>query len=452
MLTHHLTITQNKFFYISHDIKSIYIPEGLNPQDAKNYGLIPVLAITLSVEGASIYHQKLFVSDEPVSLTNFLYEAWTNNHLLGGLPDILHTDKHLVDEFPLHDVIKKLDPNGHVKQIVTKHNAKFGANKAQAHNQIAKAILRADQYLNKEVASKEEMLDLINEAFFAYSKDIIPLNINEDKIKRKTVKETLDRARNLPEYIENESDRQLFTGSWVSQAAFSTPLLSETQSLVVSSAKNWLECLHIYNEDEEITSAIKTDTFYRSENYRWAEDLYGLDDTIKSLPFNQDQILPVDVSDQSFKNFLSEREPLTTHAANLIRDNIFGLPMILFPKNTKMLKGAYEYISNGGDFNRVFEVYCPDLPDSNYRVVFGEVCYDNMFAIIIKKGTNSYHADLKKVLINFDGKIDIGPAGMTCILYWIEQFYELKSVGLYSLFVEMLERMLNSSSTWISHE
>lgn len=449
MLIHHLTVTQNKHFYVSHDPKCYFTHDGLNPQDAEEHGLKPVIALTLSVEGAGVYHQKLFFRDDLISMSEFLYDAWTNNKMLGGIPDALHVDQNLVKKFPLYNVIHNLDPDNHLKTIITKHSAKFGASKAQAQNQVSNVLISTKRIKESNVASIKEMLSVINDLLLEYSQDPLNIKLCENKIKKQIMQETFARKRNLPRYV-TPLDHQVFHETWVSQAAYSVPDLSDNQSLVVSSSENWLDFLKIYNEGEEILPSPGTG-YYRSELYRWANELDGAEDAMKSLPFGYDDILPQGLSYEAFNTFLTGRSPLETHVVSQLEENLSKLPMVLFPKNIKMMKGAYEHISHGGDVNRSFEIYSHDMPNADYRIVFGEACYDEYFAIVIKNDTNAYKQDLKKVLINLHGKIDIGSAGMTSLIYWIDKFTMQKNHEAFRLFIDMTKEMLDSIEGWASH-
>lgn len=172
MLTHHLTIVQQKFMYLTNECEVVWFREGLNPDDAADYGLQPVIAVTLNVAKMGIYHQKLYAAQDVIPLTNFLYEAWSERDDMGGLPDVLYADKELLEHYPLVEIIRELDPAGCIQEVVTRGDQSFAGSKRQAQKE---SLIAIDWHRNKKnpiPITREELLAVLNSNLFKYHRSV----------------------------------------------------------------------------------------------------------------------------------------------------------------------------------------------------------------------------------------------------------------------------------------
>lgn len=94
MLTHHLTIVQLKSIFVSKDGGIIEVREGLHPDDVWKAGFIPIIAVTISVEGLGYHFQRHYTS-KSLPISTFLHDAWMATQSTFGVPDRLIIDENI---------------------------------------------------------------------------------------------------------------------------------------------------------------------------------------------------------------------------------------------------------------------------------------------------------------------------------------------------------------------
>ena len=449
MLTHHFTIIQHKFFYVTEDCDALWFHEGLAPSDAVGQGCLPILTLTLNVEKLGIYHQKFYRHDDAISLADFFYEAWTHNLYLGGIPDRLCVDQKLLDDYPLVQILKKLDPSGHIKTIIPNAGRSFGASKAQAQKQSKLALTWNDLEEEPRPKTIESMLiklskNLANYSIFDLENSYITKP--EIKVERQHHKE---RTPFFPVPVGPSSYKFIFDKEWIYKAAEAVPLIAQDQFYFHDEEAGWVKWLSLgYENDRPEPSEAADYVYYKSPGYRWASELDGIDSVISALVYPLDDFLPSDLNAQRLKAFISGREALPVAMASSLEDSLKGLPIILLPDSIKAMIAAYECVSMGGDLRCAYELYGGKQFGTDYRIVACDGYSQGLFLIIIKTGSKTDISDLDSVLINFNGKLDIGPAGFSALTYWLPHLIESQHMLSNRIVIEMAEAMLGSMCEW----
>jgi hypothetical protein len=459
MLIHHLTIVWHKFLFVSSDFKAIWVRKGLKPSDAHKWGLDCVVALTLDVQKLGIYHQKLYLADDEIGLSEFLFDAWNNSKLLQGLPDILCVDQQLLNDYPLEEALKTIDPAGHIKEIKTNEGGHFAASKRLAQTQTYDAVTVAyPPYRNLELKatpknfpkSKDELLDLLNSRF--ENKQMYEYEYFTPKPERQNSL-IIHKAHNPVRPAEHPcTSKRMFNQEWVRRSAERVPAIGSDQILLGSNdSRKWILFLDVgYEEEQEPVDALDF-SFDESSGYRWAKELDWIDSAICALPYSLEEFLPDGLTVERYRAFLSHRQALTVETASELERIVRAHSLVIYPKTKNIMRDSFNYLTHGGDVRCCYELYGGDTYQTPIRIIACDRYDRGLFLIIISKGSQADVPDIKPALNNFYGKLDIGPFGFEALSIWLTEGFKSGQLELIETFVRMVEKMLEPVEEWTNH-
>lgn len=454
MLTHHLTIVQQKFMYLTNECEVVWFREGLNPDDAADYGLQPVIAVTLNVAKMGIYHQKLYAAQDVIPLTNFLYEAWSERDDMGGLPDVLYADKELLEHYPLVEIIRELDPAGCIQEVVTRGDQSFAGSKRQAQKE---SLIAIDWHRNKKnpiPITREELLAVLNSNLFKYHRSVTSsMRMEGSPERRKSLIELKQRPHRSP--AKPVSNYGIITNNWMMKQALSVPTMAVTQTIFEISNYGWIQYLELgydtdAQDDDEDEDPEGFDYGYpeRTTGYVWHNERPGFKDFIESLPLAMDKLSDLDISTHLFKSFLSGREAIPIHQWKDLEAALGEGGYVVFPTTLNSAGAVYDYLSNGGDVTACVELVGPKGKNNQYRIIAANGCSRGVFVLAIKSGSKADSPTLEQRIANYTGEIDIGSAGFAALEFWLLKLIKDCPLSNSKTFLAMVDAMLEAFRPW----
>lgn len=454
MLTHHLTIVQQKFMYLTNECEVVWFRDGLNPDDAAAYGYQPVIAVTLNVAKLGIYHQKLYVAQDVIPLTSFLYEAWSEREDLGGLPDKLYADKELLEHYPLMEIIRELDPAGCIQEVVTKGDQSFAGSKRQAQKESLNAIA---WHRNKEKptpTSREELLTVLNSNLFEYHRsETLSYKMERSPERRQAFLDLKLRSRCSP--TKPLSAYGINTNNWMIKQARAVPNMPVTQTIIEISNYGWIQWLALgyeadaqeYDDDDDYE---EFDYGYpgRTSSYVWQNECPGFKDFIESLPLPIDKLSGLDISANLLKAFLRGREAIPSQQWNDLEAAFSEGGFVVFPTTLNAAGAVFDYLSYGGDVETCIELVGPDKGNNPYRIIAANGCTRGAFILAIKSGSKADSPKLEQRIINFTGELDIGRAGFAALQFWLINLIKDCPFSNSKTFLAMVDAMLDGFEPW----
>lgn len=453
MLIHHFTILQHKHLFVSEECEVFWVPEGLNPSEAYDLCLIPVIVLTLNVQGLGIYHQRFFKHDDRISIDNFLYEAWTESPLLQGVPDHLCVDQELLRDVPLLEILKQLDPEGKIKKVLTNAGRTFGSSKAQAHR---KSIFYWNDFEGEtKPKSIDALLQLVSDNIYKRQVTFITY-LPRTRSKELLLEQHWALTPSLPSQPSTPGAYRLDT-DWVTKASSQIPTPAKGLEYVYNGEyedqqgneeQRWVHWLHLKYQDtnSEHPDYEEFDDYeeYGEPSHYWSKDAEGLVSTINTLAYDIDEHLPNRLSPEQLQSFIKGREALSKFRIKDLEDLITSLPIIIFPKTIKECRTAFEQISRGGDCNYMFELVNSDGDQSDhpYRIFVCDGCAAGLFLIAVRADGKANGPKLKNAFFCIEEDLDIGYAGFSALSYWVSKVSEVKKAGICSLVLDMVVKML----------
>ncbi|WP_219096145.1 hypothetical protein [Pseudomonas sp. UMAB-40] len=446
----HFTIVQHKFLYVNENCEAFWFHEGLHPSDGIRQRLIPVLVLTLNVEGLGLYHQRYYRHDEGISLAEFFHDAWTNSTVLKGIPEQLCIDKELLNAAPLIDILKQVDEHGHIKHLVTNGGRVFGASKAQAQKQTYTALSWDDIRDKPKPDSIKSMFKLFSENLRDHESFCTQITSTRPKSQLENFYHHMARTPELPSHPE-QSDFYRFNEGWVTRPSSKVPPLAEGQVFIGELDKGWVHWVslgyeddHFEDEDAEDENDFVSAPLWGDSHY-WASELDGLQPALQALPYPLDHHLPLSLPSTQFQAFLAGREALSKFRVSDLVNLIHSLPLIIFPKTYNDSRLSFEYLSHGGDCRYIVELVGGLHTNSKYRVFACDGCAVGLFLIVIKAESKANGPKLKSAFFCIDEDLNIGQAGFAALTFWIDKVAELKSEKLCSVVLDMVREILRVS-------
>lgn len=443
MLTHHFTIVQLKSLYVNDACKAFWFYEGLHPSDGIRMGLIPVLALTLNVEGLGLYHQRYYRHDEEISLANFFHDAWMHSRVINGIPERLCVDKDLIECAPVLQALRQVDATGQIKQVVTNAGKTFGPSKAQAQKRAENALWWHDLSQKPQPESVDSLLRVMSKNHEDYEDFCLEVHPYISSSKWEDFLQFKERTPVRPIMPVHPAPCRLDFG-WVSKSAQKVPRLSERRQYNLNfSERDWIHWLSLRHQDEQ-DEQDDYDCNNAGIEYYWASETDGLAETLRTLPYPLDESLPESLSNDQMKAFLSSREPLSKFRIGDLENMLRSLPLIIFPKTAKASRLAFEYLSHGGDCEYMHELVAGHEMSASHRIF---VCYGyslGLFLIVIKSGSKADVPRLTSGFFSLGEGIDIGPAGLAALMFWINKVERYKTPYICSLVLAMVQDMINA--------
>lgn len=441
MLTHHLTIIQHKHLFLSDPGDCVWIRDGYNPADAYRYGLHPVTAITLSVEGLDIHYQELFQSSGMIDIHMFLYHAWTNVDRLGGMPQLLCIDRELKDEYPIVQLLNCFEQQPYKVQISWPEDEAFYSAKQYAHVHAWHGHNWEQLTLPPYPIDQFKALELLEEhANKQCWKNLLEQSRVDSVINRKL----LDHFKHpiiLPKSEPQSFHSHFFSGNWISRSANSIPLMTDRQSLKVIKHYPWINILDLVADSthKQIPNFMQT---MPPEELYTSRDVPGIAAILRSLPNYEENGQSVDVL-PNLKGFLSGRDGLTEFELKSLVDEFKATSLILFPKSFKALADSIDYLTYGGSIRFLHEL-TSEGPGVRFRIIACDSVKQGLFLTVVVVGSKPDTQKLDDYIDQHDGGLDIGHAGYSALHYWLENLIIDQPKSNSRIFLEMVKHMLTA--------
>lgn len=449
MLTHHLTLIQLKRLFYRRDLSLVVVNSGLAPEDAENYELKPIVALSLSVEKLSIWHQKLYIVGEAIDLGSFLYQAWFSETRLGGIPNKLRVDSDLLLDYKLLDSLKEMCGSV-IPEVLTEKSNSFSASKKYAQEIALNAVRGMDE--SKTLPSSIRDLftglngQLRNWAEFNYR---IQLQTRVNTAQRHQA--LVEHSKKVLRYPFREPTLDWFYPcAWFSNSAYSVKPMAKDQCLLIQHETGNVLYLAIgydtngtgksdeQQEDDEWLT--------RSAGYLWADEEPGFKATIDSLGFPVKDLIDGVVEKSELQGFFSGRKALPLSTAQELRAKLRNIGLILYPKSHKSIERSFDFLTlTDVRWSAEIRRYQSEFAGRVYVV---KSHHPQLIVYVVTPDSKIDPERVPKLLSSFSGEIDFGHAGYAAITFWLENYIEGQPRVLTSILIKTIEEMLSSLPEW----
>ena len=381
MLEHHLTIVQLKSVFITSDNEAIVVHDGLHPNDAEDYGLQPLVAVTLSVRKLGLHWQKVFRADEPIPLGRVLFEAWSEADQLCGMPDVLYVDPQFPASFPLRDLINELHPLGKGPEISTAGERSFGSSKREAQKLLSHHIDwgRFSGNEPEQVEDTDALLSKMNATVASYlgfwSVETLSKSTNESQQKRLEYTRLAQHPVSKPErpvaWPELEVGDIQGTNAFTAQAYDVEEKPSHLDLVIYHeiSRVKWLR-VGIGDRPEPVNQVPYDDRWLgamRDKGYLWKDEYPEFVSTLFGLPFPPVHLFLDAVHESNVDGFMRGREPIPKGYVDAAVEKLRGSSYVFLPLSLQSLIHTYDFTSGGGDIEWSCELVSGQANMTDYR-------------------------------------------------------------------------------------
>jgi hypothetical protein len=465
-----LTVVQLKKIYFNPAVPCLeVIQDGLHPDDAFEYGFLPVLSVMLSSPGPGIYYQQLYPINQPICLVSFLADAWQNLRLFFSVPDRLIVYPELLETYPLSSALRAIDPSGSIK-IVGTRNHFIGSNLRVSQDHATK-IAHATKSKKKIIT-----VDALFESANDYLKPHFHLNWGNAS-HRSAGFDSWPGSRNVPYPLRRlDATTVVFPRpfntpgaiSWLTKAAIKVQRIKQGQDLFCVSGINdhWVQRLVVEysNGKQEINviygigDAFKFnndpgDRYYLDDMITpgciWASEASNLSGGLEAIPYDVQGDIDEVISPHEFKEFLENKRPMIFTLYIDILKRILDKPCIFVAKTTKSIKDLVGMLDFVSGIYLSLELTGDNSDSIPYRLfaINSENFYPYLLAI--PKGSK---ADTKRINKQLDGEyegvLEIGLAGLSGLVHFVEETVELSSSVVGVVGAQMMNSMLDRFPIW----
>lgn len=414
MIEHYLTVTLlKKAFIDSADGSFNIIHDGLHPDDAREYGLEPIISVMLTVAKHGIHFQRLYAHNQTICLIQFLADAWSMEKI-SGLPDVLTVSPELESFYNLAQTLRTIDPTGLIT-FNTAKNQSYAASLRYAQENALYGMSFADRKHLLPTTS-EKSLCLTNETlkfFGSYidrEKAVIsqkPFSLIEQAVRRTHCPRFFD----VPEAED-----------WLAASAQKTARMKRGMTIRLhNDVKTSHNCLFLSADDETIDYQLREENISDADLARnnhelvYAEDLNlelsGLECRVKDYEKDFADIISEERLEQSKKLDL----PLSMHTYEAMMDRIREHPSVYFPTTAKQFEGAF-YCLEAQEPKCVVELVGKNNIAWQYRI-FAIMDIDDRTHLVVVDQKYRFKAVPKPTCCSFDGTIDVGPGAMAALIF-----------------------------------
>lgn len=169
--THQLCIVQSHSLFLDHKDRVINTVIDINNDDAKRYGLSPLIVVIMAIQGVGIYDARMFSSTRPIDIGRFIHDVWFYNYNFRGVPDKICIDPELDATLDFQSVISIVTGVHSNVEIDTSGGRSFSAVKRKA-KELAKSRCMKDSDFSPESIFRD--FELLGESGYSPSafKDI----------------------------------------------------------------------------------------------------------------------------------------------------------------------------------------------------------------------------------------------------------------------------------------
>lgn len=452
MHVQHLTILQLKSVFLTEDARAVVVRAGLHPDDARRYGLHPLVAVTLTVQKIGIYWQKVFRADQPIPLAMALHEAWAGCETLHGLPDVLYVDKELLRSFPLRDLLAQIDQDAVIREISADGGRSFSASKREAQKIMVDHHDWDSDADPVVMGSERELLATMNKHVAQYYRFLYVNNlVGEQPTKQLLLHELKQCPVRRPGRPEHWPDLSL--EEWIYKPAATVPPMADDQSLFISYRNRWATWAEVgYKTPPEAIAASTAEKGYyppvKDKGYLWAFECAGLKHTLDALPFPAELLIKETISSDRLKSFLAGREALLEGDALSLERELPRIGLVLMPKSQKAFGEVFDFMSGGGDVRRCCEIVGDPQQPRPFRLFACDSYACGIFLLVVKSESKADGLYLENALNEFIGKIKVGGPAFAAITHFLEHLIVDRPPSNSSVLVDVVDAMLGACPEW----
>lgn len=383
---HHFYVAVAKHVFIHQEDGIVFVSNPIRIEDARIFGLKPLIMYGLTVPGTQIKWSTFSTLDEPRSLMGVLQEAWESVKGLRGYPDILKINRYLAESSP--EITSKLDKYG-ITAVVS------GDRHLSASLRVAQQSV-FDLTWNIRCNTIKCLEDLNTHAMYCHDEEI-----KTQWLLNKNILESAKLWLDIPHRPINMSRTYLMDwspGKWLYTWEANVPHNSARVFKNVDRVVILCNITDRETTEEEIydycaakKSKIIVDCWPNSQ----AEIAKAIGSSVKELQWFL-----------ANKGKIQETEGLFYLLGieinrEYVDYDIVG-PCVLLAKNMKAIKEVYDELSHGGDLEFSIEVVPQNgMPDPSWRYLVFCACAGFISIIMIPRGGDvSEHVE---TFINFQG-------------------------------------------------
>lgn len=401
---HHLYVATAKhiFMHAKHGIVKVLDPISL--ADAQRYQLSPILLYGITVAGLPIRWLSFTSSDAPLSIKEFLANAWRLGKGLRGLPDIVVVNKYLYGACPsLADALKQQG----VKLQVTSPSDKSHPASLRSAQTSAKDMLRSAG--SPPTQPHESALDAFNRL------------AQEDHDAHLRIGPLCCSGQNGVAFMQWQQlpMRPLITSLDVHGLGWKQGSWLSTWSRAVPPAGARYFKLDRFEDMMLLMSGIDPEEFNEDVDYGIDDLSYNTQQLIKMLlanwPCRPSLVAKqCDITLKTLNGYLANAAPLPPESLlelkrvlgigidyEYMRQTILG-PYMLMANNAKALDEFYDEYSDGGDAAPVELISDAGNADPSYRYVVIHPCGGEITLLMIPRGSTIAEC-LPDILFNYRG-------------------------------------------------
>lgn len=452
MHVQHLSILQLKSVFLSDDVRAIVVNGGLHPDDAVQYGLSPLVAVTLSIPRSGFHWQKVYRADQPIPLAKALHEAWTEFEPLRGLPDVLYVDRELLKAFPMRDLLTEIDQESVIVEVSAEGGRSFGASKKEAQKILEVRLAFSSDDAEEEIDREQHLLAAMNKSVLECYRFRYDHNLAAPYPLRELVLQEM-KSRPMRRPGRPSSWPELQLNEWNLKPAAAVSRIAEDQSLFIRHQKRWVTWLDVGYETPPETATPDEDGRgcylpQKDKGYLWAFEFAGLKHTIEALPYPSELLINETISSERLKSFLAGREALLEGDALNLERELRRMGLVLMPRNPKAFDEVFNFMSGGGDVSRCCEIVGnPQLPRP-FRVFACDSHACGIFLLVVKSESKADGLYLENALNEFIGKIKVGGPAFAVITHFLEHLIVDRPPSNSSVLVDVVDAMLDACPEW----
>ena len=407
---HHFYVSIAKFLFhhSEHGIVSVRDPIKIN--DAKRYGLSPLILYGLTVAGLPIRWITFTPVDQPRAFRDVLLDAWSNAEGLRGRPDILRINRHLAAASP--ELVRDMAKIG-VKVEV-----------ADAKEKSLPASLRSAQdssrWLLRKYDGKDQSLTGSIQALCRDAQNDHDFRVRGGHrgVNSREVEDRIQQWMTLPvRGLEPAHPGGLDwnSGPWLS--SWESPLPPDQPryfSLDGFNDRTWLLTGEKAPED-----ILESDDFWADSDYDNAAEI--VKNLVACWPNPPAEIAKcIGITLRELQWFTSGKAPLERHTRFDLEDllsveydesmggYVGAGPYVLMAHKPLALKEVYESISKGGDARPCEIVPRQGAADPSWRYVLINT-YGEPPSIVMAPRGGKITERLPELLMNYDGIRSVAP-------------------------------------------
>ncbi|HPQ70639.1 MAG TPA: hypothetical protein PKW95_16055 [bacterium] len=407
---HHFYVAIAKFLFHHPERGIVTVQDPIKINDAKRYGLSPLILYGLTVAGLPIRWMTFTPVDRPRAFRDVLLEAWHHGEALRGLPDVLQINRHLALASP--------DLTKHMEKL------KVQVEVADANEKSLPASLRSAQDSTKcflgNFLEKQDKKDLsLSESIQTLCRDAqndhdIRIKIGHGCGNRREIEERIQHWMNLPirKPVPTLIDGLDWEpGPWLSSWESSLP---PNPPRHFNSDNSWLLTGENVPEETDDDEDIWGDGCYDNV----AEIAKSLIACWPNPPVEISKCLGITLRDIQW--FTSGKAPLD-RSVRFDLEALLGIeyderrcsyiaagPCVLIARTPKALEESYEHLSHGGDANPFEIIPSQGTADPSWRYIIINTYGEQPSILMAPRGVKITER-VPDLLMNYDGIKPVDP-------------------------------------------